>query len=151
MFYVDICVLFLREISRSGAVFNFGRNRLTVFLSGFTISHSLYLHLMWRADSLEETLMLGKVEGRRRRGWQRMRWSVGITDSMYMKLSKFWEIIKDREAWCAAVHGFVRSQTRLSDWTTFLPAVDVSSSCSTSISSFRVLILAFLWHVALTH
>ena len=59
--------------------------------------------------------MLGKVEGRRRRGWQRMRWSVGITDSMYMKLSKFWEIIKDREAWCAAVHGFVRSQTQLSD------------------------------------
>ena len=59
--------------------------------------------------------MLGKVEGRRRRGWQRMRWSVGISDSMYMKLSKFWEIIKDRGAWCAAVHGIVRSQTRLSD------------------------------------
>ena len=150
MFYVDTCVFFLREISRRAAVFNFGRNCLTVFLNGFTIPHSLYSHLMWRAGSLEETLMLGKVEGRRR-GWQRMRRSVGISDSMYVKLSKFWEIIKDREAWCAAVHGIVRSQTRPSDWMTFLPAVDDSSSCSTSVSSFRVLVLAFLWHVALNH
>ena len=143
MFYVDTCVFLVREISRSGAVFNFGRNRLTVFLNGFTISHSLYLNLMWRADSLEETLMLGKVEGRRRRGWQRMRWSVGISDSMDMKLSKFCEIIKDREAWCAAVHGVVRSQTRLSDWMTFLPAVDDSSSCSTSFLLFRSSFLLF--------
>ena len=102
-------------------------------------------HLMWSTNSLEKTLMLEKIEGRRRRGWQRMRWLDGITNSIDMSLSRLWELVMDREVWHAVVHGVTKSQTCLSYWTELKNKLSKRRKISFKSASKRIKYLGIRW------
>ena len=110
-------------------------------------------HLTWRTDSLEKALKLGKIEGRRRRGWQRMIWLYGITNLMSMSLSKFWELVMDREAWWTTFHGVTNNQTQLSDWTEVLNYMTLCQSLKVTLkqNSGFILCLFALHHMPSFH